>query len=85
MTNLGQNTSIASHIPKSAWTLRRPSEQLEKGLNMSAIVDHMTLGVSDFENARRCYDRVMPALGFQSIWEKTTMVAYGVGRVDDFG
>jgi catechol 2,3-dioxygenase-like lactoylglutathione lyase family enzyme len=52
---------------------------------MSSIIDHVTLGVSDFESARRFYDRVMPALGFQAIWDNPSMVAYGVEGADDFG
>lgn len=52
---------------------------------MSSIIDHVTLGVSDFESARRFYDRVTPALGFRCLWEKPSMVAYGVEGADDFG
>ena len=52
---------------------------------MSAIIDHVTLGVSDFGTSRLFYDRVMSALGFQCVWEKPSMVAYGIGRNDDFG
>jgi len=52
---------------------------------MSSVIDHVTLGVSDFETARRFYDRVMPALGFQCLWEKPSMNAYGVEGGDDFG
>lgn len=52
---------------------------------MSSIIDHVTLGVSDFESARHFYDRVMPALGFRRLWEKPSMVAYGVEGADDFG
>lgn len=58
---------------------------LKKGQNMSSIIDHVTFGVSDFETARRFYDRVMPALGFRCLWEKPSMVAYGVEGADDFG
>jgi catechol 2,3-dioxygenase-like lactoylglutathione lyase family enzyme len=52
---------------------------------MSSIIDHVTLGVSDFESARRFYDRIMPTLGFQRLWEKPAMVAYGAEGADDFG
>lgn len=52
---------------------------------MSSIIDHVTLGVSNFERARRFYDRVMPALGFRCLWAKPSMVAYGVEGADDFG
>lgn len=52
---------------------------------MSSTIDHVTLGVSDFESARRFYDRIMPALGFQCLWEKSSMVAYGIEGADDFG
>lgn len=52
---------------------------------MPVIIDHVTLGVSDFERTRRFYDRVMPALDLQCVWEKPSMVAYGIGRNDDFG
>jgi len=52
---------------------------------MSAIIDHVTLGVADFESARRFYDRVMPTLGLKTIWDNPTMVAYGIGEDDDFG
>lgn len=50
-----------------------------------SIIDHVTLGVSDFETARDFYNRVMPALGFQCLWEKPSMNAYGVEGADDFG
>ena len=52
---------------------------------MSSIIDHVTLGVSDFETARHFYDRVMQALGFRCLWEKPFMNAYGVEGADDFG
>ena len=52
---------------------------------MSSVIDHVTLGVSDFERAKQFYDRVMPTLGFQCVWEKPSMAAYGTGRDDDFG
>lgn len=52
---------------------------------MSPVLDHVTLGVSDFENTRCFYDRIMPVLGFQCLWDNPTMAAYGVGRADDFG
>lgn len=52
---------------------------------MSDIIDHVTLGVSDFERTRRFYDRIMSALGLQCVWEKPSMAAYGIGRNDDFG
>ncbi|MCK0140717.1 VOC family protein [Aliiroseovarius sp. F47248L] len=52
---------------------------------MSTVIDHVTLGVSDFEETRKFYDCVMPALGFHIVWEKPSMVAYGIGREDDFG
>jgi catechol 2,3-dioxygenase-like lactoylglutathione lyase family enzyme len=56
-----------------------------KGRDMSSIIDHVTLGVSDFDTARHFYDRVMPALGFRRLWEKPSMNAYGVEGADDFG
>lgn len=56
-----------------------------EGQTMSPIIDHVTLGVADFDRARRFYDRVMPALGFQCLWEKPSMVAYGTEGSDDFG
>ena len=34
-----------------------------KGQNMSSIIDHVTLGVSDLETARHFYDRVMLDVG----------------------
>lgn len=52
---------------------------------MSPVLDHMTLGVSDLVSARRFYDRVMEALGFECMWENPTMVAYGLEKADDFG
>lgn len=52
---------------------------------MSTVLDHVTLGVSDFDETRKFYDRVLPALGFRCIWDKPTMAAYGIGREDDFG
>jgi catechol 2,3-dioxygenase-like lactoylglutathione lyase family enzyme len=52
---------------------------------MSSVLDHVTLGVSDFQGARRFYDRVMPALGFRCLWENPSMVAYGIEGADDFG
>lgn len=52
---------------------------------MSSIIDHVTLGVSNFEKARHFYHRVMPALGFLCLWEKPSMLAYGVEGADDFG
>ena len=52
---------------------------------MPVIIDHVTLGVSDFEKTRQFYDRVLPTLGLQCIWEKPSMAAYGIGRNDDFG
>lgn len=61
------------------------SEQFNKGRKMPPIIDHVTLGVSDFENTRRFYDRIMPTLGLQCIWDNPTMAAYGIGQNDDFG
>jgi catechol 2,3-dioxygenase-like lactoylglutathione lyase family enzyme len=58
---------------------------LKKGQNMSSIIDHVTLGVSDIESARRLYDRVMPTLGFRCLWENPSMIAYGIEGADDFG
>lgn len=52
---------------------------------MSSVIDHVTLGVSDFEAASRFYDRAMAVLGFRRIWETPSMVAYGVEGADDFG
>lgn len=52
---------------------------------MSSIIDHVTLGVSNIENAQHFYHRVMPALGFRCLWEKPSMIAYGVEGADDFG
>lgn len=52
---------------------------------MPVIIDHVTLGVSDFEKTRQFYDRVLPTLGLRCIWEKPSMAAYGIGRNDDFG
>ena len=52
---------------------------------MSAVIDHVTLGVSDIGRAGRFYDRVMPALGFRRLWDNPSMIAYGVEGGDDFG
>lgn len=52
---------------------------------MSTVIDHVTFGVSDFRSAKAFYDRIMPTLGFECVWEKPSMAAYGVGRADDFG
>jgi catechol 2,3-dioxygenase-like lactoylglutathione lyase family enzyme len=52
---------------------------------MSAVIDHVTFGVSDIGRAGRFYDRVMPALGFRRLWDNPSMIAYGVEGGDDFG
>jgi hypothetical protein len=45
-----------------------------KGQNMSSIIDHVTLGVSDLETALHVYDRVLPALGFQRLYHKPPFI-----------
>ena len=52
---------------------------------MLSIFDHVTLGVSDIETARRFYNRVMPALGLDLLWENATMLTYGIEGGQDFG
>lgn len=57
----------------------------KQGRIMSSIIDHVTLGVADIARARRFYDRVMQTLGFRCVWEKPSMIAYGLEGADDFG
>jgi len=52
---------------------------------MAAMFDHVTLGVSDLEAARRFYDRVMPVLGLPLLWANETMLTYGIEGGQDFG
>ena len=52
---------------------------------MQSIFDHVTLGVSDLERARRFYGRVMPVLGLPLSWETATMLTYGTEGGQDFG
>lgn len=52
---------------------------------MAAMFDHVTLGVSDIETARRFYDRVMPVLGLPLLWDNETMLTYGIEGGQDFG
>ncbi|HEX7034844.1 MAG TPA: VOC family protein [Pseudomonadales bacterium] len=52
---------------------------------MASVIDHVTLGVSDIERAGHFYDHVMAALGFRRLWEKPSMIAYGLEGADDFG
>jgi catechol 2,3-dioxygenase-like lactoylglutathione lyase family enzyme len=52
---------------------------------MPSILDHISLGVSDYEKARQFYNRVLPTLGIAIVWEKPNMVAYGIDGDDQFG
>ncbi len=51
---------------------------------MSALFDHVTLGVSDIARARAFYNRIMPTLGVPLLWETATMLTYGKDG-QDFG
>jgi catechol 2,3-dioxygenase-like lactoylglutathione lyase family enzyme len=80
-----ENTCVLPHTSRNLPDGSTSSGYLKKGQNMSSIIDHVTLGVSDIERARHFYDRVMPALGFRCLWEKPSMIAYGVEGAEDFG
>mgnify|MGYP003670086382 FL=1 len=47
---------------------------------MSALFDHVTLGVSDIARARAFYNRIMPTLGVPLLWETATMQDFGLQR-----
>ncbi len=52
---------------------------------MSSILDHISLGVTDYARAKRFYDPVLATLGIALIWEKPQMASYGIGKDDQFG
>jgi catechol 2,3-dioxygenase-like lactoylglutathione lyase family enzyme len=52
---------------------------------MTSILDHISLGVTDYDKAKRFYDQVLPTLGIALIWEKPQMASYGIGEDDQFG
>jgi catechol 2,3-dioxygenase-like lactoylglutathione lyase family enzyme len=52
---------------------------------MTSILDHISLGVTDYDRAKRFYDAVLPTLGISLIWEKPQMASYGIGGDDQFG
>ena len=52
---------------------------------MQSILDHISLGVTDYDRAKQFYDHVLPTLGIALIWEKPNMASYGIGGDDQFG
>ena len=52
---------------------------------MTSILDHISLGVRDYDTAKRFYDQVLSTLGIVLIWEKPQMASYGIGTDDHFG
>jgi catechol 2,3-dioxygenase-like lactoylglutathione lyase family enzyme len=44
------------------------------------MIDHISLGVTDLERARKFYDRVLPTLGYRRVWEVEG--GYGYGATD---
>lgn len=52
---------------------------------MPSIIDHISLGVSDYDRAKRFYDAVLATLGISLIWEKPQMASYGIEGDDQFG
>jgi catechol 2,3-dioxygenase-like lactoylglutathione lyase family enzyme len=62
-----------------------PQTLPQESLAMPSILDHISLGVSDYARAKRFYDAVLPTLGISLIWEKPQMASYGIGTDDQFG
>ena len=51
------------------------------------VIDHLTIGVSDFERSRRFYAQALEPLGFREIgpWSDAEReISFGPGEINDF-
>jgi catechol 2,3-dioxygenase-like lactoylglutathione lyase family enzyme len=54
----------------------------------AVVIDHLTIGVSDFEASRRFYSRALEPLGFSEIgpWSDAKReISFGLEEANDFG
>lgn len=50
----------------------------------AAVIDHISIGVTDLASATAFYDAVLLPLGYTRIWITKGAARYGLGRSDEF-